>query len=306
MKKFTLKKAGIVFSLFLFVLLPVLGFAFPHRGYQQGEIFHYKMDGSNDGHIYSAISRHQVLKTGKVWTEKITWISLIYDGKKIDLSSMKDFEFFLSLDPDFNFAIPDITKIKPAIRNQILGPIFDLMTFYVDLNPALFQDKLEEIKTGKAIRLPYNQPSSWADGHYHVLAEDCLDFIVTYRDLNKLLSMLRVEHVPPKSDLRINLPEPWMRKPVVKGKNNNWVQVSRMPDKNKFAVSYGYEYFDVHLCIDKKDGKIVYANLYNPVERLCGTCREITRENGKITGLKSCSEFKPLHTFRNISIKLLQ
>ncbi|MFC1745855.1 hypothetical protein ACFL35_17820 [Candidatus Riflebacteria bacterium] len=262
----------------------------------------YKMNGFNDGKRYQAISRHVVKKKAGTFFEEVTWISFKSGKKVIDIKPMKKFVQIISLDQNFKVVFPDIRKIEGKMRKYIVGPIFDLLTFYVDLNPGLFYAKIDELENGYPIVFPFNKKSSWADGQFIILGEDCIDFRVTFQNNKKNKPLLRVEHIAPESNLDINLPEKWMNVPIGQGKNN-WVQIAKM--KNMFGVSYGYEYFDVHIYIDPEDGKINYASMYNPVERLNRICKEIISKNKKITGIKNCSEATPQHTYRNITIELI-
>ncbi len=304
MKKSKIFRFALIFL--FFILADQVWAEFPFREYKEGEIFYYKMDALNDGRRYQAISRHKVEKTedGKYF-EKISWIYLKHDGSEIDLSPMKDFEQILSLDKSFEFVIPDITKIKTELRRFMAGPVFDLMTFYVDLNPRLYFEKLDSLESGTPTRFPYNRPSSWADGFFNVLGEDCLDFVVTLQRYGADNLCLRVEHVPPEANLNINLPEEWMKKPVVKGKENNWVQVTKSGKPDEYFVAFGYEYFDVHLFLDKENGMIKYAQMYNPVERLNLISRKIGINDNIVTSIEDCSPATPQHTFRNVSIELI-
>ncbi len=300
-----MKKALLVFILIFFT--SVSGFAqFPERKYQKNGIFYYKMTGLNDGRRYEAISRHRVIEIQGNFHEEISWIQLKSDGENIDLKPLKDFTQLLSLDKNFHGTPPDISKIPPQLRKFILGPIFDLMTFYVDLNPRLFLTKMKELELGQPIHIPYNKPSSWADGEFLLIGEDCIDFKLTFQEQTLNKALMRVEHFPPSENLKINLPEKWMQDVFPNGKTN-WIQISKIPGKGeKLFVSYGYEYFDVHIYIDTKDGKILSANMYNPVEIMNRVCSKFQKLENNQLKLLECSEAEYKHTYRSISLKLLK
>lgn len=279
---------------------------FPHRQYKEGQTLVYRMRGINDGRHYEAVSHHLVKKKGDSYYEEVVWKSLNYEGKKIDLSPMKDFRQIVSLDSNFVNSMPDIASLDPRSIPFILGPILDLMTFYVDLNPRLFASKINELEKGTRLTIPYNKPSSWADGRRVILGEDCIDFRLTFQSSEKRKPLLRVEHIPPQSNLNLNLPEDWMRIPVSKLGPNNWVQIIKTSiPQTPYMVSYGYEYFDVHIYLDSGDGKIVFAEMYNPVEKMNRTAGDVTMADNRVVAVKNQSEPSPEHTFRSISLELL-
>lgn len=293
----------------LFFLLTLQGAMaeFPYRKYVEGQTLVYKMRAINDGRHYEAVSHHKVKKKGNSFYEEVVWKSLVYEGKKIDLSPLKDFRQIVSLDKEFSSPMPDIARLDPASLPFIIGPLFDLMTFYVDLNPRLFATKVTELEKGKKLIIPYNQPSSWADGHRVILGEDCIDFRLSFQSSKGRKPLLRVEHIPPPKDLNINLPEKWMKEPVSELGANNWVQIIKTTAPARpFMVSYGYEYFDVHIYMDPEDGKIMLAEMYNPVEKINRTAAKVSIVDNKITGIKEPSAPTPEHTFRSISLELVK
>ncbi len=289
-----------VLLLFMLIFSGHLLNSFPFRKYKEGNSFYYKMIGFNNGKEYEAVSHHQVKKQGDTFFEKVNWVSLQFDGKVISLKSMKDFDQILSLDKKHSGSFPDISKIDGKIRNLIVGPIFDLMTFYVDLNPRLFFKKIDELEKGQPILFPYNKPSSWADGHFVILGEDCINFRILFQN-DKKRPFLRVEHIAPEKNLNITFPEKWMKNTIGPGENN-WVQIRRLNEK--YAVSYGYEYFDDHIYIDPETGIILYANMYNPVDFYTRVCGHIEMNKKSITGITECGPISTQHIFRNITIRL--
>jgi len=259
------------------------------------------MLGLNDGRRYLAESEHTVKKqsTGEFF-EEITWKRIVRDGKEIDLSKLSDFRQILSLDENFISPLPNLAQIPAEILPYLVGPIFDLMTFYVDTNPILFREKLSDIEKGLSVYIPFSKPASWADGSRVLMGEDCIDFNVSLSGTDSLFA-LRVEHVGPPLKTCVSLPETWMASPL-KSRPNNWVQVTKSLDEH-FVVQWGYEYFDTHIYLDPKSGFILSAEMYNPVDIKSRTCREIQSVNGKIISIKECGEISTGHIFRSISIQ---
>jgi hypothetical protein len=193
----------------------------------------------------------------------------VVDGREIPLDEQSlAFRQQLTLDGDRALPFPDIRSVS----SMLIGPILDLMTFYVDLHPALHQHHLRQ--PGDHLYIAHGQPNSWADGKRVVLGEDCVDFDLTLVAASDRSAHLRVHHVPPPES-SIRLPAKWMRAPVAEAPNN-WVQVqideSTTPPAHVPAV--GHEVFDVDLQIERPTGRIMSATMDNPVEVLQMRCTD--------------------------------
>ena len=99
------------------------------RSYREGESIGYTMQGLNKGHLQTR--RYQAQATGVVrkdaagvFFEDLGWSDLSFNGAAFDLSPASTaFRERLSLDPDFRLAIPDLSKVQPAL----IGPITDFL-----------------------------------------------------------------------------------------------------------------------------------------------------------------------------------
>lgn len=202
--------------------------AFPFRNYKVGTILRYEMQGLNDGKVYGAVSRHEVKVKDGVSYEEVAWERLAIGENAIALTTLKDFRQRVSLDKGFNTATNNFKDIPPNLIGYLAGPYFDLMTFYVDVNPRLFGARLNELVAGKPITFPYSKSSSWADGFRTLLGEDCIDFQIMFQAELPEGPVLRVEHVAPEKETCVSLPETWMQSRVG-GRPNNWVQVRAVP-----------------------------------------------------------------------------
>jgi hypothetical protein len=164
----------------------------------------------------------------------------------------------LSLDPEKPPSIPNLSAVQP----MLIGPITDLLTFYVDLWLAARTGKLSH--AGDHVYQKMGIPASWADGNYVVLGEDSIDFDMTLTDVdrqNQVVTLL-VKHVPPEQP-SVHLPVDWMRVPVADTKNN-WVDVQKRD--GKFVAAVGKETFDVRVKVSLADGKILSGTIDNPVK----------------------------------------
>lgn len=243
------------------------------RSYREGESIGYTMQGLNQGHLqtkrYQARANGVVRKDAAgVFAEDLGWSDLSFNGAAFDLSPASTaFREHLSLDPDFRLAIPDLSKVQPAL----IGPITDLLTFYADVRLAARQTGLQ--RTGDHVYVKHGTPNSWADGRYTLLGQDSVDFDILLQSIDSQAHTLtlRVRHVPPAQP-QIPLPAEWMRDPVGKSKNN-WIEIEKTGD-GKFAAEIGEENFEALILIDQASGRILHATLENPVEVLERDCED--------------------------------
>src|SRR5579862_7700680 len=204
----------------------------------------YLMTGSNKGK--DGMVQYQAKANDEVWQDpkghnydSFVWSDLTRNGKRLELPSGDPFTEILTLDPTYRPPSPDLTKAPPAL----MGPITDLMTFYVDARLGM---NLDLVKAGSHAYVRYGRPSSWADGSHVILGQDAIDFDVQFKGVDRKTNQatLLVKHVP-SVESSLSLPADWMREPVDKTPNN-WVQVEKT-EGGKFVAGAGKETFDVTL-----------------------------------------------------------
>lgn len=260
------------------------------RRYHDGEKLKYRMKGTNERWQYEIQGAGVVKKdqNGK-YAEEYGWSNLMSGGTAMPLSAASlQFRQTMSLDPDKPPAIPDLSKVQPLL----IGPITDLMTFYVDLWLAARSGKLSH--TGDHVYQKVGTPASWADGNYVVLGEDSIDFDITLTEVDRAdqVATLLVKHVPPEQP-SVHLPVEWMREPVADTKNN-WVDVQKRD--GKFVAAVGKETFDVRMKVSLADGKILSGTIENPVK-----AKERDCEDADFT---KCGDARPHEIVRRIEIAL--
>ncbi|MCI0632222.1 MAG: hypothetical protein L0Y44_16385 [Phycisphaerales bacterium] len=255
------------------------------RQYAEGETTRYIMTGSNQGreHTFNYTAHAEgIVKrdaNGR-FIEEFRWTELSFGGQKIPLDeSSLNFRQHLSLDPNVDMTPPDITGINP----MLIGPVFDLMTFYVDLHPSLHQGRLKQV--GDRTHVAHGQPNSWADGTNVIIGQDCIDFDLTLQRMDEGVAVLNVRHVPP-AETSIELPAKWMHERVNPESPNNWVQVQRAAaDKSnsgaQVVAAAGHETFDVVLEIERPSGRIIKATMDNPVDVVQRHCDQSLNECGE-------------------------
>jgi hypothetical protein len=284
-------------SLFLGALLAVTAHAQPdssahvtlQRTYKPGETLTYEMTGSNHGWEYH-IDANDVVRQDDAGSfyEEIGWSNLRSNAPITLSPASLAFRQTLSLTADKYLTVPDLSKVQP----QLIGPITDLLTFYADLHLAA--QKLDHV--GQHVRFPHGAPNSWADGQRVVLGQDAVDFDLTLLELDtpKHAATLLVRHVPPEHP-QITLPAEWMKTPVA-DTPNNWVQVEKAGDQ--YIAQVGKEIFEVKLKVDTRDGKILSADLHNPVTAILRHCQD--------AALTRCDSPAPETILRQVSIQILQ
>ncbi|MGP8251657.1 MAG: hypothetical protein ACLQHF_06445 [Terracidiphilus sp.] len=262
-----------------------------HRQYPEGETLAYKMTGINENWHYSLRAEGVVRKDGAgSFYEEYRWTDMTSDGKPYTMApGMADFRQKLSLDTNATPSIPDLTKVDP----KMIGPITDLMTFYVDLwLPA----KMGVVKKpGDHFYFKFGMPSSWADGTHVLTGVSSIDFDFTLKSVDAAAgtATLEVKHVPPEKP-QIPLPGPWMQTPVA-DTANNWVEVVKQPD-GKFGAGVGQEMFTVDLTVSLADGKILAGTMDNVVKTIERTCDD--------QALTQCGASVPHQIERKIEIAL--
>lgn len=260
------------------------------RRYRLGETLSYVMKGVNQGRRYEARA-NGIVKRDPAGTfyEEFRWSDLAINGKTATLPSANDnFRQLVSLAPDYNMSLPDFGQVP-----ELIGPVLDFLTFYVDLQLAARQGTL--IKRGDHAIVKVGGANSWADGRYIVLGEDSLDFDLTLESVSQSdgVAVLSVTHVPPDKP-GIKLPADWMTKPV-SDTPNNWVEVHKN-DRGMYVAAVGKETFDVRIKVSLSDGKILSATMENPVETIERECSD--------AALQQCGEAKPNHILRQIEMHL--
>jgi hypothetical protein len=261
------------------------------RHYRPGEVLVYDMKTANEGTHYRIRAEGMVGPDASgALAESFAWTQMELDGTPVALrSDMGTFRQPLTLAPAHPPAMPDLTKVDP----RLIGPITDLMTFYVDL---WLGNKLNQLhKAGDHFYFHSPMPaSSWADGSRVILGESAIDFDFTLKavDESAHTAILEVKHVPPPQSA-IHTMADWMKKPI-DSLPNNWVTVSRTA--SGYEAGVGHETFDVLITISLTDGKILHATMYNLVHTVMCTCED--------EALTKCSMPQPHDILRQVEITL--
>jgi hypothetical protein len=262
------------------------------RYYSAGETLIYHMEGTNDSWHYTLQANGTVKKDrAGTFFEEYQWSGLRSNDQAVVLSPASlEFRQELTLDPNRKPAMPSLSQVDP----RLIGPITDLMTFYIDLWLAVKTGQLAH--AGDHFYVKNGTPSSWADGTYVLTGESSIDFDLTLKAVNAAdhTAVLLVHHVPPEKP-QIHLRAEWMRAPVAETPNN-WVGVTKAKD-GKYLAAVGKETFDVEITVSLTDGKILAATMDNPVQTIQRQCED--------EGLTKCGAPTPQLIHRKIEIALV-
>jgi len=262
------------------------------RHYREGETLTYHMTGVNEDWHYTADSTGTVKKNANgSYIEEFRWTAMTSNGQPVTLApAMSEFRQTLSLDPSLMPSGPDLSKVDA----KMIGPITDLMTFYVDL---WITNKVGILQhAGDHFYVPNPQASSWADGARVIVGKDQIDFDLNIQSIDpaKQTAVVLVHHVPPPHP-DLQLPAEWMQVPVA-DTPNNWVEVTKTKE-GKYEAGVGKETFDVTLTVSTADGRILSATMENPVVTSMRECDD--------AALTKCRAAQPHTIHRHIEIALV-
>lgn len=252
------------------------------RHYTEGEKIIYKMKVSNRGRTttrVSAIEADGVVKkdAAGILFEEFTWNHMTMDEKEIAFSpDTQNFRQQMSLplvaQPADFMKIFSVIHALGKLDSFMVGPVADLSTFYVDM---LFCSQFGgQAKAGDHRLISMGgAPNSWADGTMIVLGEDSVDFDCNVEEIDRdhQTATLLIKHLPPEKPL-IKLPAEWMRAPV-SDTANNWVEVIKN-NNGTYTAAVGKETFEVKIKVSLTDGRILSAQMDNPVEVLERECTD--------------------------------
>jgi hypothetical protein len=241
------------------------------RRYREGDSVHYVMKATNQGRThtitYEARADGVVRKDSLGRTvEDFEWSHLVLDGHDVPLAAGTEaVRQQLTLSPGF-MVTPSVAHTDP----RLVGPVLDLLTFYVDL---WLSAKMPLARAGDHVHVPRSTTNSWADGRVVILGADAVDFDITLVSLDSATGRARllVRHVPPGAAV-VHVPASWMQAPLF-DTPNNWVEVTKTSDTS-YVAGAGRETFDVEIDVSLPDGRIVAATMDNPVDLIERVCRD--------------------------------
>jgi len=267
------------------------------RKYKIGETYRYKltMEELHDGkfdHTNIAICELKVVKDSLgIPYDEVRWVSRKTINTKDTIDATKAAlsvrPYLISLSPKGKLDLP---KIEVPDMTE---PIQDFNTFFVAASPMVGATKLNN--KGDSIINKEPVIADFSNGSYILKGEDCIAFSVKMTDMTKNQVMIRTTFFPPSQSC-LSFLTPDMNIPVVPNTINNF-QMVMQAGVEKYMVQYGREYFYINSTIQKTDGKIIHATMFNQLNlKLKINCDK---------EYKNCQFEMPFSEQRNLRLELL-
>jgi hypothetical protein len=267
------------------------------RKYKVGEFYRYKltMEELHDGkfdHTNIAICELKVIKDSLgVFYDEVRWVSRETINTKDTIDATKAAlsvkPYLISLDTKGKLDLP---KIEVPDMTE---PIQDFNTFFVAVSSMVGATKLNN--KGDSIINKEPVIADFSNGSYILKGEDCIAFSVKMTDNTKNQVIILTTFFPPSQPC-LSFLTPDMNTPVVPNTINNFQMVMHA-GAEKYMVQYGREYFYVNSTIQKSDGKIINATMFNQLNlKLKINCDK---------EYKNCQFEMPFSEQRNLRLELL-
>ncbi|HEX6430920.1 MAG TPA: hypothetical protein VF008_24695 [Niastella sp.] len=268
------------------------------RKYQPGEHYRYRLTTDvvhNDvwqSKIIAICELQVVTDSNGIPYDEIHWIS----KKEITTKDSTDHTaearqvkpYRVSLHPNGQVDLP---KIEIA---SMTGEITDFNTFMVAISPKLGMTTLK--KKGDVYVHKEVVKGDFSNGKDIILGNDCLAVQATLKEVTNKNIMIETSFLPP-ADTCLSFLTADMTKPVTPDTLNNFQMVRPFASK-RYNVMYGNEYFIINGSIQKKDGKLTQATMFN---RLSLKIKLYCDEQ-----YAKCQSTMPFNIVRNLQLELLQ
>lgn len=275
----------------------VPGKLFP-RKYQAGDTYRYRLTTEQ---LYNGqwnattvvVMEVKVMKdSAGLPVEEVRHISkLVYtpkDTSSMDAEALSVKPYRISLHPGGQLSIPTIEQAG------MTAAITDFITFYVAISPQLGATVLE--KRGDSLIKKETVKGNFSNGKTILIGEDCLAIKAYLTDVTATAVKLRTEFMPPAAPcLSLLLSD--MHQPVVAGIPNN-IQMVQPVGPNAFNLQFGNEAFTINTTVNRKDGKISDASMYNVLRLTLRTACDSSYQN--------CKREMPFRIERNLRLELLR
>ncbi|MBN4065717.1 hypothetical protein JYT51_00115 [Candidatus Amoebophilus asiaticus] len=265
------------------------------RKYNMGNVYKYELTTNyeaNDVWQYEtkSISVHRVIFKDSIPYETITWQNLvkrtISDTVVLDTVAQGTTPHFISQHPEGKITIP---KFK---NPGMVGPIADLITFFVAISPHSGADRIS--RSGETFRDSETVIGNFADSVQTLLGEDCLLITQSITEIEEETIMYESKFLAPRKQCLViagDLP------PISDTVPNNFQMIIRAGN-NKVNVMWGIEEFTIKSTIRKSDGKIIHADMINDLNLMMKVnCDK---------SLTSCQTELPWKIRRNLSLDLIE
>lgn len=235
------------------------------RHYVKGQVSNYSYTENEDGAVTTAEARLRSYIHGGIGGEQVKWFELTSAGQNMNAQARAFPPYDLSLDPrdPDGLALPNTQT-----AGDLLGPITDLGTFYVDLSIPVGIDNLHQ--PGQSYTDPTPLSGNFASATSPV-GQDLIQLTTTLTSLNATQATFTSTYVPPPQG-GLTLTQPFMDSPVCGSTPNNFELVQQQG--TGYQALWGCENFTVTTVVNRPSGQIVSAQITNPLQLDEVTCTD--------------------------------
>lgn len=268
------------------------------RAYKEGDVYRYKLslveyhNNKLDSKVESICELRVKKDSMGAWYDEVNWLSSKTTRAKnnavedADAAAVKPYA--VSLDPKGRMPMP-----KMDAYPSMTEPIEDFHTFFVAVSPMIGAYALK--KPGDSLVLGQAIKADFSNGANIIKGDDC--FKVTLRMIEDTKDYVKIyTGFMPGTKPCFPYILKQMNTPVIKDTANNFQEVTQT-GRDSYTIQYGREMFYIISTVNKADGKIVHAELYNNLKlKSCPNCS---------MDYKNCSPPKPYSEQRNLVLELL-
>jgi hypothetical protein len=255
------------------------------RHYVNGQVSRYSFTENQNGAEVTAVARLKSHVRRGIGAEQVRWVALNADGQDLSAQARAFPPYDLSLDPrdPDGLALPDTQKAP-----QLQGPVDDLLTFYVGLSSRVGIDELHQ--PGQSQVAPSLLPGNFSSPTAPV-GQDLVQLTTTLTSLSARQATFTSSYQPPPGG-GLTLTQPFMSSPVCGSVPNNFELVQA--EGTQFVALWGCESFTVTTVVDRPSGRIVSAQMTNPLQLDGVLCQD--------EALTECTSIPPTTLLRTVQL----
>jgi len=255
------------------------------RHYVSGQVTRYGYTEDENGAEVTAKARLTSYIRRGIGGEQVQWVALTAGGQNLDAQARAFPAYDLSLDPrdPDGLALPDTQN-----AGQLRGPVDDLLTIYVGLSSKVGIDRLHQ--PGQSYVDPTLLPGNFSSATAPV-GRDLVQLTTTLTSLTARRATFTSSYQPPP-DGGLTLTQPWMSSPVCGSTPNNFELVQA--EGSEYVALWGCESFTVTTVVDRGSGRIVSAQMTNPLQLDGSLCQD--------EALTECTSIPPTSLLRNVQL----
>lgn len=237
-----------------------------HRHYTDGQITRYSYtELITGGTVITAEARLRSFIHHGIGGERVKWVSLVSNGQDLSAQAKAFPPYDMSLDPNSPGGL-----IQPDTQTagQLSNPVLDLFTFYGGLSPFVGIGNLHE--AGESYVEPTLLHGVFSNATTP-FGQDLVRVTTTLTSLTDQQATFTGSYQPP-AEGGLTLSEPWMSSPVCGSTPNNFELVQQVG--SAYQALWGCESFTTTTVVDRDSGRIVSAQMSDPLTVDLTTCQD--------------------------------